>query len=235
MPTPRDNSRVYGIPIIKIVIQMSLTIVVLTIVFHFSSPLYIFKAFIPLYIFKAFKRKPCRQTATSMPSSSSFDALLDTSFAAVNVELPHAPCPRVYEELGSKMRTYNTKKKKHMQSLFLMYCNTQCKHACLTACCKPATNSETEVSSATKTPSKYGVSALWKKKYLTSYAGNIINFNAWLWKPTLTCIYSSHCKISNRDHSTKLSKTLWIKSWQIRQVKSYTGVQFNSISFVKHA
>ncbi|KAF3847113.1 hypothetical protein F7725_020141 [Dissostichus mawsoni] len=41
----------------------------------------------------AFKRNPWRHTATSIPSSSSLEALLDVSLAAVHWESPHVPLP----------------------------------------------------------------------------------------------------------------------------------------------
>ncbi len=53
--------------------------------------------YLPLYILRAFRRKPWRHTATSIPSSSNLEALLDVSLAAVHWESPHVPFPRVYD------------------------------------------------------------------------------------------------------------------------------------------
>ena len=51
----------------------------------------------PLYILRAFRRNPWRHTATSIPSSSSLEALLEVSLAAVHCESPHGPLPCVYD------------------------------------------------------------------------------------------------------------------------------------------
>ncbi len=53
--------------------------------------------YLPLYILRAFRRKPWRHTATSIPSSSNLEALLDVSLAAVHWESPHVPFPCVYD------------------------------------------------------------------------------------------------------------------------------------------
>ncbi len=53
--------------------------------------------YLPLYILRAFRRNPCRHTATSIPSSSNFEALLEVSLAAVHWEPPHVPLPCVYD------------------------------------------------------------------------------------------------------------------------------------------
>ena len=51
----------------------------------------------PRYMLRAFKRKPCRHTATSTPSSSSLEARLEVSLAAAHWESPHVPLPFICE------------------------------------------------------------------------------------------------------------------------------------------